>query len=181
MVAGAACESHRNNSCTINIVTGNQKNLLHGLFQKESSRNNTLPKKRKKGMITPLPPSLAFPSRPLKALQIGLSEALFQPSFHLSINAADRSVPFSKTTKKGQGKGLIFFPKKVPFSPLFFFFINIFFSFRSNLKCTDEVNYFFIVYLSLFFFIFNLLCYLFIFFMRNKSRFASFSFFFFFV
>lgn len=103
MVAGAACVSHRNNSCTINTVTGNQKNLLRGLFQKESSRNNTLPKRRKKG----IPSSLAFPSRPLKALQIGLSEALFQPSLHLSINAADRSVPFSKTTKKGQGKGLI--------------------------------------------------------------------------
>lgn len=35
-----------------------------------------------------LPPSFAFPSRPLKALQIGLSEALFQPSLHLSVNAA---------------------------------------------------------------------------------------------
>lgn len=66
-----------------------------------------------------IPSSLAFHSRPLKALQIGLSEALFQPSLHLSINAVDTSVPFSKTTKKrGQGKGLIF--KKVPFSPLFF-------------------------------------------------------------
>lgn len=170
MVAGAACESHRNNSCTINTVTGNQKNLLRGLFQKESSRNNTLPKRRKKGTV---PPSLAFPSRPLKALQISLSEALFQPSLHLSVNAADRSVPFSKTTKKGQGKGLIF--KKVPFSPLFFFFINIF-SFRSNLKCMDEVNYFFIVYLS--FFIFNLFCYLFIFFIRNKVALPPFSIFF---
>lgn len=102
MVAGAASESHRNNSCTSNTVTGNQKNLLHGLFQKESSRNNTLPKERKKGTI---PSSPAFPSRPLKALQIGLSEALFQPSLPLSKNAVDRSVPFSKTTKKkGQGK-----------------------------------------------------------------------------
>lgn len=149
MVAGAACESHRNNSCTINTVTGNQKNLLRGLFQKESSRNNTLPKRRKKGTV---PPSLTFPSRPLKALQISLSEALFQPSLHLSVNAADRSVPFSKQTKKGQGKGLIF--KKVPFSPLFFFFIINIFSFRSNLKCMDEVNYFFIVCLFFLYLIF---------------------------
>lgn len=99
MVAGAARESHRNNSCTINTVTGNQQNLLLGLFQKESSRNNTLPKRRKKGTV---PLSLTFPSRPLKALQIGLSEALFQPSLHLSINAADRSIPFSKTTKRAR-------------------------------------------------------------------------------
>lgn len=55
---------------------------------------------------------------------------------------------FSKTRQKGQVKvGIL----KVPFSSLFFFFISIFFSLRSNLKCTDEVNYFFIVYWSLFF------------------------------
>lgn len=139
-------------------------------FQKQHSA----PRRGRKGTV---PPSLASPSRPLKALQIGLSEALFQPSLHLSINAADRSVPFSKTKKKGQGKGLIFFFffQKVPFSPLFFFFINLFFSFRSNLKCMDEVNYFFIVYLSLFF-IFNLFCYLFIFFIRNEVDLPPFPF-----
>lgn len=39
----------------------------------------------------------------------------------------------------------------------------------------DEVNYFFIVYLSLFFVIFNLFCYFF--FHKKRSRFAPFSFF----
>lgn len=58
------------------------------------------------------------------------------------------------------------FEKKVPFATLFLFFINVFFSFRSNLKCMDEVNYFFIVDLSLFL-IFNLFL-LFFFFIRNK-------------
>lgn len=69
-----------------------------------------------------IPSSFTFHSRPLKALQIGLSEALFQPSLHLSINAVDTSVPFSKTTKKGKVKVwfFFFFVKKVPFSPLFF-------------------------------------------------------------
>lgn len=75
-------------------------------FQKQHSA----PRRGRKGTV---PPSLASPSRPLKALQIGLSEALFQPSLHLSINAADRSVPFSKTTKK-KGKVKVWF--------FFFFF-----------------------------------------------------------
>lgn len=64
------------------------------------------------------------------------------------------------------------FEKKVPFATLFPFFINVFFSFRSNLKCMDEVNYFFIVDLSLFL-IFNLFL-LFVFFHKKQSRFASF-------
>lgn len=118
-----------------------------------------------------------FPSRPLKALHIGLSEALFQPSLYLSINAVDRSVRISRTTKKGQGKGLILGSKSAIFTT-FFFFINVFFSFTSNLKCMDEVNYLFIVCLSLFF-IFSLFdFYWFICFSDKKwSRFASFFFF----
>lgn len=83
MAAKAARESHTNNSCTINTVTGNQKDLLLGLFQKESSRNNTLPEAGE-GTF----PSLAFPSRPLKALQIGLGST-FPAALHPSINAAD--------------------------------------------------------------------------------------------
>lgn len=48
-------------------------------------------------------------------------------SLHLSINAADTSALISKTTKRGQGKGLIS-GKKVQFWPLFFFFfINVIF------------------------------------------------------
>lgn len=177
MVAGAACESHRNNSCTTNTVMGNQKNLLHGLLQKESSRNNTPPEGRKKKKVRFPPPLLFFPSRPLKALHIGLSEALFQPFLYLSINAADRSVRISRTTKKGQGKGLILGSKSAIFTT-FFFFINIFFSFTSNLKCMDEVNYLFIVCLSLFlYFLFLIFIDLSVFLIRNEVALLPFFFF----
>lgn len=109
--------------------------------------------------MIPLP---RFSFQPLKALQIGLSEALFYPSLCLSINAADRSVPLSTTTKKkkGKDKGLI---KKSAIFTTFFFFIIVFFYFRSNLKCMDEVNHFFIVYLSLFLYLIFFLIYFFIF------------------
>lgn len=46
---GRPVESHRNNSYTINTVTGNQKSLLRGLFQKEKVPETTLCPKKKGG------------------------------------------------------------------------------------------------------------------------------------
>lgn len=145
MAAEAACESHRNDSCTINTVIGNQKKsapriIPERMFQKQHFAL--------RGGIKVRFPSLAFPSRPLKALLIGLSEELFHPSLNLSVNAADRSVPFFHNNKRGQDKGLIL---KSAIFTTFFFFIGVFFYLKSNLKCMDEVNHFFIVYLSLFY------------------------------
>lgn len=57
MMAGEARESHRNNSCTINTVTGNQKNLLHGLFQEEAT---LCPRGGRKVRFLPLLPRVSF-------------------------------------------------------------------------------------------------------------------------
>lgn len=89
-------------------------------------------------------------------------------SLHLSINAADTSALISKTTKRGQGKGLIS-EKKVQFWPLFFSSSSMSSFVQSNLKCMDEVNYFFRVYLSPFlYFIFLVFWFSSFFIVRNK-------------
>lgn len=107
MVAGAACEFHRNNSCTINTVTGNQKNLLHGLFQKESSRNNTLPERREKGTIPSLLPHFSFQTiKGTPDWPLGSTFPAVPPFIH---KCCRQKCPILQNNKqkKGQGKGLI--------------------------------------------------------------------------
>lgn len=145
MVAGAACESHRNNSCTINTVTGNQKNLLRGLFQKKSSSNEEEEEER---YYSPLPFCSLQAIKGNPDWPLGSTFPAVPPSVH---KCCRQKHPILQNNKKKKGKVKVWLFKKVPFSALFFF-INLFFSFRSNLKCMDEVNYFFIVYLSLFYF-----------------------------
>lgn len=88
---------------------GNQKILLRGLLPKESSRNNTPlargnggKNENEKGRVHS---SLAFlPSRPLKALHVGLSEALFQPSPLLIRKCCRRASQSPEPQKRGKVK-----------------------------------------------------------------------------
>ena len=123
MVAGAASESHRNNSCTINTVKDNQKNLILGLFQEESLRNNTLPRRKKKSMI---PPSFAFfqtvkgtPDWPL-----GSTSPAVLPSVHKCFR---QKCSILQNNKKGKVKVRFFFQKchfQHSFLHLVFFYIQ---------------------------------------------------------
>lgn len=128
----AASKSQQEQIIYINTVTGNQIIGSMDIPEKERSRNITLPR----GAIP-----LGIPPRSLK----GTPDWPLRK--HFSVRSlrwpqTETNVPFSK----GQGEGLI--QKSAIFQPLFF----IFSSFKSNLKCMDEVNYF-IVHLSLLIFI----------------------------
>lgn len=92
MVAGAASESHRNNSCTINTVTENQKKKKCSVdYSREKVPEITLSAKGGRKGTIPLP---RFSFQTIKGTPDWPLGSTF-PAV-LSINAADRSVPFSK-------------------------------------------------------------------------------------
>lgn len=102
MVAGAACESHRNNSCTINTVTGNQKKkLLRGLFQKKSSSNEE--EEERYYSLLPFCSLQAIKGNPDWPLRSTFPAV--PPSVH---KCCRQKHPILQNNKKGQGEGLIF-------------------------------------------------------------------------
>lgn len=88
-------------------------------LQKQHSNRPRRGGKKKRNEKGTVPSSLAFfffPSRPLKALHVGLSEALFQPSPLLIRKCCRHKRPNLQNDKKGQGKGLIFVLKSAIFT-----------------------------------------------------------------
>lgn len=86
-------------------------------FQKQhSTRPRRGGKKRNEKGTVPSSLAFFFPSRPLKALHVGLSEALFQPSPLLIRKCCRHKRPNLQNDKKGQGKGLIFILKSAIFT-----------------------------------------------------------------
>lgn len=119
---------HIQQKTTVNKV---KKKICFLGYSRRKVPKHFVQRREKKGVIL-----LTFPSGPLKALRIGLSEALFQPYPRPSINAVDRSVPLPRTTKRA-GERSDLFKKKVPLP--FFLHRHLLFL-RSKLKCMDEVN-----------------------------------------
>lgn len=112
---GLPASSTETTSCTMSshrISTEKDRNLLAIYSTAKNSKSNTLPGARKKGVV---PPFSNFSFQTVKGTP---DWPLGSISLHLSMNAADTSALISKTTKRGQGKGLIL-KKKCNFGHFF--------------------------------------------------------------